>query len=180
MSILTVVPSTSGSIAWPGHVSSTPCLRQPDGSLLINGFTYAPDQTTPAPVPHGYVAISGVLHPLVMAATTQPVTLKTAAQKLFSLAINGQTYPGIPLENLSYSSDTEEPSAPAPVQPCAFCTKLAITTLFECTPRLAWNVCQQSRCVAAAEAQKDRVYAGLVDCEETRRSALEWADRRVK
>lgn len=63
--------------------------------------------------------------------------------------------------------DTESPRP----DPCAFCAEPAQTI----EPKTHWALCSHPSCNAAAAAQKERMYAGLVDCPETRESALRWA-----
>lgn len=43
-----------------------------------------------------------------------------------------------------------------------------------------WYNCGHGECLLAEEAQIERIYAGLVDCPETRRDALTWARRRFQ
>ncbi len=61
-----------------------------------------------------------------------------------------------------------------PTHPCSFCTH---ATSAEPDIKTTWRVCAADLCQRAAIAQKERMYAGLFDSPETRRSALQWVER---
>lgn len=63
--------------------------------------------------------------------------------------------------------------------PCDFCAGKTLGDRYN-TPNYCWNICLDANCWIAANAQRDRIYAGLVDCEETRRHALQWVNRDKK
>ncbi len=64
-----------------------------------------------------------------------------------------------------------------PSKRCSFCEKLGVTGH---VAKHGWDVCYSDACTAAQTAHAERMYAGLVDCPETRRSALEWVTRAAR
>lgn len=58
--------------------------------------------------------------------------------------------------------------------PCSFCAEPT-----DHSRNKDWHVCVRPTCQMASAAQAERVYAGLIDCPETRRDALAWAKRKA-
>lgn len=58
---------------------------------------------------------------------------------------------------------------------CSFCDE---DTTNPVHPKHGWHTCDTNACQLAEAAQVERLYAGLVDCPETRRDALRWAERK--
>jgi hypothetical protein len=71
-----------------------------------------------------------------------------------------------------YAATLESAPRP-PKRACAFCEEE--TDRYDTHDKHGWVLCQlYTACRSAAAAQTERMYAGLVDCPETRRSALAW------
>ena len=62
-------------------------------------------------------------------------------------------------------------SSSDPKERCDFCEQQRTGVTLHAR---GWKVCPG--CSSAAKAQAERIYAGLVDCPETRRDALRWAN----
>lgn len=70
---------------------------------------------------------------------------------------------------------TASESPPTPVNPCSFCGE---PTGVPPDGKHGWHVCPSKYCLAASQAQGERMYAGLFDSPETRLSALNWVKSR--
>lgn len=66
--------------------------------------------------------------------------------------------------------------AESPAHPCSFCDTPTNNSTNE---KHGWHICPKPSCNMGAAAQVDRIYAGLVDCPETRRDARAWAERQI-
>lgn len=89
--------------------------------------------------------------------------------QVLNVIFNGKTW-GLDPHTLK---QTEEPATPQQPCPCAFC---GTPTLLK-DDKHGWPRCGTANCYLAADAQSQRVYAGLVDCEQTRKDALRWVEK---
>lgn len=83
------------------------------------------------------------------------------------LRYNGTGAVWVSLDNTAETVKLEQ-------HPCSFC---AATTSIPATKQ-GWHLCSSPICTRAAEAQAERMYAGLFDSPETRAAALTWVKTR--
>lgn len=105
----------------------------------------------------------------------------TTDGQILRMTAQGPTWGAIDLSNGDVSG-TVFPVGALPVaaaetrqpEPCSFCGKPTLQP----KAKHDWHVCTDKHCTAAAEVQSERIYACLVDCPETRASALAWVRAR--
>jgi hypothetical protein len=77
----------------------------------------------------------------------------------------------------SLGLEVEPTATPKPKLASAFCGELgapqAIETGLRCQAE-TWHVCHRTSCNETIPYHRERIEAGLVDCEETRSSTLTW------